>query len=361
MDIIIAGGGITGCYTGQLLRKKGLNPKVFEEHPHIGNPVQCAGLIGREVVTTSQIPFPEEVIVRRVDGARFFLGDQWFEIERPKAAYVVDRAGLDTYFSKGLDIHTGEKVVTYEENITTTPPTTIQVTTTKTVYTCHALLGCDGPFSTVRNSGNFSIEPAFYPGAQYVVGLSPEDDFVELYVRPPFFFWQIPETEETTRIGFMGPHPVQELNRFIERKEIKGEILEKQAGVISLGYGSIAREKIALLGDAACQVKPLTGGGIFFSMKAAEIAVNHLDDLLTYEKEWNKTFGKEIKTGLRLRNIYENMSEKNLRKVFKILKENKDTIETIADFERHSSVVKEFLKHPILLKLVGSALKEFLK
>jgi digeranylgeranylglycerophospholipid reductase len=355
MDIIIAGAGITGCYMGQLLKSKGFNPVLFEEHPEVGQPVQCAGLIGRELVETSKLPFPRRTILRQVDGARFFLKNDWFEIERTKAAYVIDRAELDKYFSQGLDIHSREKVKTFTED------DTIQVTTTRKSYTCEVLFGCDGPFSAIRKAGTFSLKTAFYPGAQYIIQKTPEDDFLELHVKPPFFFWVIPETEETTRIGFVGPDPLHELNRFIQRKEIRGEILDKHAGIIPVGYGSIAAERVALVGDAACQVKPLTGGGIFYGMKAAEIAVEYLDDLLKYEKEWKRQFGREIKAGLRMRKIYESMSEKTLERIFRIFKENTDMIEDIADFDRHTSVLSEFLKHPVLLKLAGSALKEFLR
>ena len=358
MNIIIAGGGIVGCYTGQLLKKKGFNPLLFEEHPEIGKPVQCAGLIGREVVDTSQVPFPPDVVVRRIDGARFFLKNDSFEIERSKAAYVIDRARLDRYFSRGLNIHVNEKVQTFEEKSGTH---TLEVTTAKNTYTCDVLLGCDGPFSTVRRVGSFSLNPRFYPGAQYIVECEPQDDFVELYVSPPFFFWVIPETDETSRIGYVGPDPLHSVDRFLEKKEMSGKILDKHAGVISLGTGSIATQTTALLGDAACQVKPLTGGGIFYGMKAAELAVNHLDDLLQYELEWKDTYGREIIVGLKLRKLYENLSEKNLTRIFRVFKENTDVIESIADFERHTSLVKEFVKHPLLLKLAGSALKEFLR
>ncbi|MBU7012658.1 MAG: NAD(P)/FAD-dependent oxidoreductase [Theionarchaea archaeon] len=354
MDIIIAGGGITGCYAGQLLKRKGFNPLIIEEHPEIGKPMQCAGLIGRETVETSHIPFPEPVIMRRIDGARFYLGNEWFEIERAKSAYVIDRAGLDIHFSKGLDINTREKVLTFKKD------DTIQVTTDKGMYTCDVLLGCDGPFSVVRKTGDFSVTTSFYSGVQYTVELPPEDDFVELHVKPPFFFWFVPETAETTRIGFIGLNPVHQLDRFLERKEINKKILNKQAGVISLGYGDIATRRIALLGDAACQVKPLTGGGIFYGMKAVEIVINHLHDLSGYEKEWKEKFGREIKMGLKLRKVYEDMSSKSLKRVFRIFKENKNVIEDIADFERHSSVVKELIKHPMLWKLVGSVVKEVL-
>jgi digeranylgeranylglycerophospholipid reductase len=353
MNIGIVGAGIAGCYTGQLLKKKGITPIIFEEHPEIGTPIQCAGLIGRETVESSYLPFPHQAIIRRIDGARFFLGRDSFEIERSRAAYVIDRKALDRHFATGLPVHTQEKVTEIAFN------THIQLTTNKKEYLFNVLLGCDGPFSLVRKEA-FSFSATFYPGAQFIVNRSPEDDFVELHIKPPFFFWVIPETEETTRIGFVGPHPVHQLTRFMEQKTMKGTIIEKHAGIIPVGHGSIAQKTIALIGDAACQVKPLTGGGIFYSMKAAEIAASCIHDLTLYQKKWDITFGKEIKIGLRLRKIYENMNEKNLNRIFNVFKKNKDLIETIADFERHSSLIKAFIKNPVVLKLAGSALKEFL-
>jgi geranylgeranyl reductase family protein len=364
MDIIISGGGITGCYTGQLLKKEGFNPVIMEEHHEIGTPVQCAGLIGRETIETSSVAFPHHVIHRRIDGARFWLKNEWFEIERKGAAYVIDRALLDRHFARGLDIHTDEKVTgLHKKDVPIerdTIPGSLHITTQKGAYDCDIVLGCDGPFSRIRTADNFSLSTSYYPGAQYVMDLPSEPDFIEVYLTPPFFIWKIPETEETTRIGYVGPDPLHTLNRFLERMEIRAEILDKQAGVIPLGSGEIAHRRVALIGDAACQVKPMTGGGIFYGMKAAEIAVAHLNDLTEYEREWKRTIGKEISTGLKMRKIYESMNTKTLRRVFAVFKDNTDIIEAMADFERHTSLVKAFIKYPVLLKLAGSYLKDFI-
>ncbi|MBU7042618.1 MAG: NAD(P)/FAD-dependent oxidoreductase [Theionarchaea archaeon] len=362
MEVIISGGGITGCYAGELLKKKGIDPIIIEEHPNIGTPVQCAGLIGKETVESCKLPFPRQVIVNHIHGARFWLQREWFEIERKGVAFVIDRSQLDRYFSHNLEIHTDERVIGLkkEEAIPGHTGSQMHVTTQKGTYDCDVVLGCDGPFSCIRKADAFSLDASYYPGGQYIMDLAPDSDFIEVHIRPPFFIWMIPETDETTRIGYVGPNPFHELNRFLEKMEIRASILHKQAGVIPIGKGDIAHRRVALIGDAACQVKPMTGGGIFYGMKAAELAVHHLSDLTRYEKAWKNAFGKEISAGLKMRKVYESLDVKNLKRVFRVFKEQRDLIETTADFERHTSLLKVFMKHPVLLRLAGAYLKEFI-
>ena len=63
-----------------------------------------------------------------------------------------------------------------------------------------------------------------------------------------------------------------------------------------------------MVGDAAGQVKPTTGGGIYYGLLCADIAANNLhraldaDDLsarnlANYEREWKKKLGRELKIG----------------------------------------------------------------
>jgi digeranylgeranylglycerophospholipid reductase len=65
-----------------------------------------------------------------------------------------------------------------------------------------------------------------------------------------------------------------------------------------------------LLGDAAGQTKPFTGGGILYGMTAADLAVEHIapDDptsLQDYETAWRDELGREIALGHWLRRAYD--------------------------------------------------------
>ena len=47
--ISIIGGGPIGAYTAYLLAKAGEQVRIFEEHNKIGKPVQCAGIVSKNL------------------------------------------------------------------------------------------------------------------------------------------------------------------------------------------------------------------------------------------------------------------------------------------------------------------------
>jgi flavin-dependent dehydrogenase len=88
-----------------------------------------------------------------------------------------------------------------------------------------------------------------------------------------------------------------------------------------------------VVGDAAGQVKPTTGGGIYFGLLSAEIAAKHLkhaledDDLSPgrlagYEREWKKKLRQELKICYWARRFYEKLSDKKIDQIFDIIKAN---------------------------------------
>jgi digeranylgeranylglycerophospholipid reductase len=113
-------------------------------------------------------------------------------------------------------------------------------------------------------------------------------------------------------------------------------------------------------GDAACQIKPITSGGIYYGMKSAEMLAEAIRDgkLSDYEHKWNEEFGQEVRFCLLARNIMENMGEDVLLKVFAYVKDNAPLIEKVGDFENHSTVFWSLFATPRPYPTIGNVLME---
>ena len=316
MKIVIVGAGPIGCYTGQLLKRKGYNPVLLEEHDQIGRPVKCAGIVGKEVFEKSKLTLSQNSIINKIDGAHIFYQKHHFSIHRPHVAYIINRTQFDQNLSEGLDIRyqfhahefqkkNGRYLIHNKE---------------KKTLEADILIGADGPDSKVRTFLQQQCQqktisyPSYYYGYQYRVDISKSGGFinnklVQVHFHPdlPFFFWVIPESKQIIRLGIIGEQVKKKLQQFMSEKNICGEIIDTIAGKIPIGHISTVAKDIALVGDAACQIKPLTGGGIFYGLQSAEILVDCIvnQTISQYDLKWKQKRGKEIRFGLIARKIYE--------------------------------------------------------
>jgi geranylgeranyl reductase family protein len=375
MKIVVVGAGPVGCYTAQLLKHYGIKTKIIEEHKEIGKPVKCAGIIGKQVFKNTLLPFSEDSIVNQINGALIFYKGDSFLIERQDVAYVIDRERFDKELSKDLEIECGRRLVGIEAD-----GEGYRLETNLGDIYADMVIGADGPRSRVREfiekeSGEEN-DLRYYYGFQYRVKLEkgiPLDkvNFTQVHTREgnPFFIWIIPEGKKIVRLGIISKDGKgkEELDCFREGLNITlgSEIIDSLAGVIPIGWrGRNVYKNIALVGDAACQVKPLTGGGIYYGLKSAEILAegirnNRLDE---YDRKLKEKFGKEIKFGLKARKLYEEIQDKELKNMFLLFKKNAGLIERVADFENHSIIFKEILKNPKIFidagKILGRNLRK---
>ena len=144
---------------------------------------------------------------------------------------------------------------------------------------------------------------------------------------------------------------------------IKGEVIEKNAGAIPIGTCQLVKGQAALVGDAACQVKPITSGGICYGLKSAEFLADAIKegDLSLYEKKWTEEFSQEIKICLLVRYVMENMGDDVLKRIFAYLKENSKLVEKVGDFENHSSIIWSLVLNPRTYPTIGAMLMGMLK
>ena len=371
MEIVIVGAGPAGCYTAQLLKNYGFKTRIIEEHREVGKPVRCAGLVGRQVFENTLLPLSETSIINQINGALFFYRDDNFQIKREGVAYVIDREKFDKNLSQGLEIECGKKLIEIKKE----GSSYILKTTLEDIY-ADLVIGADGPSSQVRkfinvNKNNGKDEKKdrkrervkLYVGVQYRMKLDKEltpPSITQVHLREgiPFFIWIIPEGDNIIRLGVISKNCRKDLEQFIEDFRIKGEIIEKLSGIFLVGLTQNFYQNIALVGDAACQVKPLTGGGIYYGLKSAELLAECIRDniLDEYDKRLKRKFGKEIKFALKARKFYEEINEKELKNIFMLFKKNAGFIEKVANFENHSVIFKEALKNPKIFIEVGKIL-----
>ncbi len=356
--IIIAGAGPVGCYLGQLLKHYGFNPLILEEHSEVGKPVSCAGIVGKDVFSDMVLPPTKKTVLNVIDGAKISYNGSGFLLKRPQVAFIIDRAAFDKELSQGLKIEYNTRLLSVDRS-----GPGYRIKTTNGEYYADLLIGADGPNSKVRKSLNFSHNMKLYKGLQYRIKMEvPDSDRVEVsYVKPfSLFTWVIPEGKGVIRVGTICDKPIAELDRFIKEKNLKGEIIEKNAGPIPIGTCQLVKDNAALVGDAACQIKPITSGGIYYGMKSAELLAEAIREgnLTGYERKWNDEFGQEIRFCLLARYIMENMGEEVMQKVFDYVKDNAPLIERVGDFENHSTVFWSLVANPRTYPTIGNVLLE---
>lgn len=368
MEIVIVGAGPAGCYTAQLLKKYGFKTRIIEEHREVGKPVKCAGLVGRQVFEDTLLPLSESSIINKIDGALICYGDDNFQIKREGVAYVIDREKFDKNLSYDLEVECGKKLIGIEKE----GSGYILKTNLENIY-ADLVIGADGPNSRVRKYIDFMDNHDLkdnkkgyiknYLGIQYRI--KTEGDLlynkmaqVHFQERIPFFIWVIPEGNYIFRVGIISGNAREELIEFLREFKIKGEIIGKLAGMIPIGLTKNYYQNIALAGDAAVQVKPLTGGGIYYGLKSAELLAECIKDnrLDEYDRRLKEKHGREIKFGLKARKLYEEINEKELKNIFMLFKENAGMIERAANFENHSVIFIKILKNPKVFRDVGKIL-----
>jgi flavin-dependent dehydrogenase len=168
-------------------------------------------------------------------------------------------------------------------------------------------------------------------------------------------------------------NPERYLRDWLEFLQAEGRVVsaEPKLSCGAVPLKPLARtcgERVVVVGDAAGQVKPTTGGGIYYGLLCADIAAETLhqalesDDLSArslarYEREWRSRLERELKIGRWARRLFERLDDHRLDQLFDIIKDNrideallqaKDT-----SFDWHSYTILRLLGRAVVAKAVG--------
>ena len=97
-DVAVIGGGPAGLLTAARCAQAGLEVLVLEEHPEVGVPSHCTGIISFETADLAKIP--DDIVLKRLTQA-FLIGPdgtrhqvRW-DLSGPEAICAIDRAAFD--------------------------------------------------------------------------------------------------------------------------------------------------------------------------------------------------------------------------------------------------------------------------
>ncbi len=336
-DAVVIGGGPVGGMAAAELAKNGWDVVLLEEHPRIGHPNHCSGLMASVGIKRLGFPIPADAVrVPKVARAKFYSpkGVTFTVDRRQEAMKVYDRARLDQAVVEWAEYH-GARVLTQHKAFK--------------AYRRHREVYIEGKYSKngIKTSFSFKtrlvisaegskvkIAPQLglprlnyhheYPGLQYEIEQvkDVETDTVELFFgekwAPGFFGWSIPTSEESLLVGIAKKpeYPLSTkylLDRFIKKhpalkKRLKGSKIYLQRGGLVPGHGPIKKtymDNIMVAGDSAGQTKATTGGGFNIGGYCGKLAgqvgafglkINDVSEkfLSLYEKQWKSLFGREL-------------------------------------------------------------------
>lgn len=384
-DLVVVGGGPVGSSVAA--QTASFSTTVVEEHPKIGSPVQCTGLVHPRVV---EMAGAKGSIVNSISGFKlFFPGGRVLDVRSDEVkAHVIDRGAFDRRccdraVKEGADVLTDRKFVGFERDggklrVRLAGPDGAEELTTS------LLIGADGYKSKVGEAAGIGPAKEIVRGIQMDLdAVLEEQGKVEVYlgndIAPGFFAWVLP-CGEFTRVGLCvsqgSEAPSKYLSELIKRRGLQGaKRLQTYSGAIPIGPPkSTHADNVLIVGDAAAQVKPLSGGGLFTGMRAAKwaalTAVDALEEgdlsasyLSSYEERWRSDIGKEVERGLLVRKVFTKMSDRKLDEVGRLLdRDDAREVLSTGDIDFPSKLARPLLKTvPTLIKFSPQALGSLLR
>ena len=368
-DVIIVGAGPAGNNAALLLTQSGYKVTVIDYRHDIGNK-PCTGIVGKECA--SKFPIPPEYIYREAKTATFIApnGSQ-LNIDTGKTqAYIIDRANYVASFAHkaqaaGASYKLGKRVL----NISILDDR-VQVSTDSENYTCRSVILASGFGSPLVSNLGLGKVPDYVSGVQVSAKV---EDLENLHVylgeqnAPGFFSWAVPTLPGEALIGLMtrkhAPDHLQSFLESLQSQNILRDVIGKPVkwGIPLRPLKKTYSDRVLVIGDAAGQVKPTTGGGNYYALMASSIAAEILSKALKnrdlsakalspYQTRWKQLLSTELESGYSARRLYEYLSDRQIDSIMSQAKTKGFTEQIIGcediSFDWHSKLIGRMINYP---------------
>ena len=339
-DTVVIGAGPAGSYAAYKIASNGYKVAVLEEHERIGEPMQCTGIIGVECFERFHLPTAS--VLLKADSAKFFSPSGKIirlRSDRPQA-YIVDRIVFDGQLADAAAAHGVKYFTSCRANNVAILSDRVRITADagETFDSRTVVIAC-GFYSKLAQKLGMKKFRDFIMGAQAVVNIRDDStlDEIEVFldqdIAPGFFAWLVPIAPQWALAGlFSRETPRKHLKSFIKTLYEKGRIVSSEVDIVNGGIplkplGKTYCKRIIIVGDTAGQVKPTTGGGVYYGMICAQLAADTLKTafaqndfseraMSSYQRAWQKEVGRELRNGYFARRIYEKFSNRLIDQLF---------------------------------------------
>lgn len=371
-DAAVVGAGPSGNRVALGLASLGYDVLVLEKKAVPGEGVCCTGIVSPKCLELLGVP--SSIVLRPASSARILSpSGKVLRLWRDDAAaFVIDRPALDRLLADraqaaGASYCFSTRVTGLRVNKGCVTVEAESQSGVKT-YQCRALVLATGFGSSLPARLGLGRIKNFVVGAQTEVKVNTDE--VEVYLSrelaPGSFAWLVPTREGSGLAGLMTRYqPRQRLDRLLAWLKSEGKIASAECrhkyGVIPLyPLKKTFASRTLVVGEAAGQVKPLTGGGIYYGVLCADIAVEVLNRALRcgdlsesalslYQSKWRAELGGELRLGYQLHRLYRRLGNGQIEFLHSLATRygvtQFVTDAEVLPFDRHSKIVSGALKH----------------
>ncbi|MFQ6013409.1 MAG: geranylgeranyl reductase family protein [Thermoplasmata archaeon] len=326
-DVIVVGAGPGGSNTARYAAQNGARTLLLEKRQDIGSPVRCGEGLSRVHLEDAGITIDRRWLTNEVEGAHIISpGGYRLTIGRKYAGsevgMVIERDIFDKTLAHeavqaGSDVMVKATVTDVIRENGTVTGVRVEHFADKFDLKAGCVVAADGFESQV---GRWAGINTMLKGGdimsclQYrLTGVEVDPLYCEFYlgsqVAPGGYLWVFPKSADTANVGIgVMAKKVKEkadaktyLDKYIEKdpRMREGKPLDWVAGGVSTSppLEKTVAPGIMLVGDAARQIDPITGGGVANACRAGRIAGEvlgeaaqkgdfSLDQLMKYEVGW---------------------------------------------------------------------------
>lgn len=357
-DVVVVGAGPGGSVTARFAALNGASVLMLEKRQDIGSPVRCGEGLSKAHLDEAGIKIDRRWLANEVEGAHIISPSGYRLTISEKYAgnevgMVIERDVFDKIQAleaakAGADILVKATVTDVIKENGTVVGVQVEHFGERFGVRARCVVAADGFESQVgRWAGlNTRLKAGDIMSClQYrLTGVKVDPKYCEFYlgneVAPGGYLWVFPKSEDTANVGIgvmakkvkEKADPKRYLDRFIEKdtRIRRGKPLDSVAGGVSTSppLEQTVAPGIILVGDAARQIDPITGGGVANACRAGRIAGEvlgeaaqkgdfSLDQLMKYEKGWRAIMEN---------NLYRNWLAKE-----KLAKLSDDTLDKLID------------------------------